>query len=165
MKTNKKVRKINSVLSFFIVSNSIEGIDDIVDSTRTVTLFNQVKHASLELIMYEVHRKMRHLNSYCKAGKLRDYAVRVGTKKCLDHTEIIKKLAILFKEEPTTVQQILKWHVKFEKIHPFGDGNGRIGRFLMLVQATKQNVELPDMFFSIEELENNRSTYYALFKN
>jgi len=165
MKTNKRVRKINSVLSFFIVSNAIEGIDDIADSTRTAELFNQVKHASLELVMYEAHKKMKHLNSYCKAGKLRDYEVRVGAKRCLDSTKILEKLAKLFKEVPTTVQQILKWHVKFEKIHPFGDGNGRIGRFLMLVQATKQNVELPDMFFSIEELENNRSAYYALFKN
>lgn len=69
------------------------------------------------------------------AGKYRNYFVRVG-----------HYIAPHWKEVKTTMNQILEFanksklnpvelaarvHYKFESIHPFGDGNGRIGRLLM----------------------------------
>ena len=35
------------------------------------------------------------------------------------------------KEAPITLMDILDLHVKFERIHPFQDGNGRVGRLIM----------------------------------
>jgi Fic family protein len=41
-----------------------------------------------------------------------------------------------------TINEISKMHCQFEKIHPFLDGNGRIGRFIMLKQCLNNNVDL-----------------------
>ena len=41
-----------------------------------------------------------------------------------------------------TLDDILHFHVNFEHIHPFQDGNGRIGRFVMLKQCIENNVAL-----------------------
>ncbi len=40
------------------------------------------------------------------------------------------------------LDDVMIFHAKFEKIHPFQDGNGRIGRFLMLKQCIENNIDL-----------------------
>lgn len=39
-----------------------------------------------------------------------------------------------------TFNDIIDFHVKFEKIHPFGDGNGRVGRIIMFKECLKNNI-------------------------
>ncbi len=51
----------------------------------------------------------------------------------------------------------MKWHVSFETIHPFPDGNGRIGRMLYLWQCRQIDVE-PELWTAEE-----RQQYYSLF--
>ena len=35
---------------------------------------------------------------------------------------------------------IIEFHVRFERIHPFGDGNGRVGRIIMFKECLKNNI-------------------------
>ena len=39
-----------------------------------------------------------------------------------------------------TFDDILDFHVKFERIHPFQDGNGRVGRLIMFKECLKYNI-------------------------
>ena len=39
-----------------------------------------------------------------------------------------------------TFEDILDFHVKFERIHPFQDGNGRVGRLIMFMECLKYNI-------------------------
>lgn len=54
---------------------------------------------------------------------------------------------------------ILNFHVEFERIHPFQDGNGRVGRLLMFWQCLQKNVE---PFIITEDL---RLFYYRGLQN
>ena len=69
------------------------------------------------------------------AGKYRDYLVRVGNHIAPDWQDVKKMMNDIInfinKEKINPVELSAKAHYKFEKIHPFGDGNGRIGRLLM----------------------------------
>ena len=52
-----------------------------------------------------------------------------------------------------TLEDIIEFHVRFERIHPFGDGNGRVGRIIMFKECLKSNI----MPFII--LDNSKSYY------
>ena len=47
-----------------------------------------------------------------------------------------------WKESKKDIFAIANFHQKFEQIHPFQDGNGRIGRFIILKQCIENNVDL-----------------------
>lgn len=49
-----------------------------------------------------------------------------------------------------TFDDILDFHVRFEAIHPFQDGNGRVGRLIMFKECLKHNI-VP--FIITEELK------------
>lgn len=54
--------------------------------------------------------------------------------------------------EKVTLKDIAKFHYKFETIHPFQDGNGRIGRFLMLKQMIENDLEVKVVSWDSEDL-------------
>ena len=60
--------------------------------------------------------------------------------------------------ENVTFEDIIEFHVRFEKIHPFQDGNGRVGRLIMFKECLKNNI-VP---FIIDE--NHKLFYYRGLK-
>lgn len=51
-----------------------------------------------------------------------------------------KLLAEYNSKENITLNDIIEFHVKFERIHPFQDGNGRVGRLVMFKECLKHNI-------------------------
>ena len=108
------------------------------------------------------------------AGKYREYNVQVGSYKAPDYREVKKMMNQLIRfvnEErdninPVELAAIV--HYRFEKIHPFADGNGRIGRLLMnhilwfsgylilIIEYKKRNV----YYKALERDEEGFITYY-----
>lgn len=43
-------------------------------------------------------------------------------------------------KESHTLEHILDFHVRFEKIHPFQDGNGRVGRLVMFKECLRSGI-------------------------
>lgn len=80
------------------------------------------------------------------AGCLRRHAVRivasyVPTANYLKLPELIKTLVKdINGQDKDLVSLISRTHAEFEKIHPFADGNGRIGRLIMAAQLIRANL-------------------------
>ena len=55
------------------------------------------------------------------------------------HREMAKLLA-WWKSADKTFENLLDLHVRFEQIHPFQDGNGRVGRLILLKECLKYNI-------------------------
>ncbi len=55
----------------------------------------------------------------------------------------IENLLYRFKSNNMNLEDIAQFHIFFERIHPFADGNGRVGRLLMAYQAIQNNIIPP----------------------
>lgn len=78
---------------------------------------------------------------------------------CLKHLELF----LHDKPEPTTplVKAALA-HVQFETIHPFLDGNGRVGRLLIAMQLAADGLLREPLLYLSLHLKEHRQTYYEL---
>ena len=54
--------------------------------------------------------------------------------------EMKKLLAAYNSKESITLEDIIEFHVQFERIHPFQDGNGRVGRLIMFKECLKHGI-------------------------
>lgn len=63
-------------------------------------------------------------------------------------------------EEADALVQLAIVHAQFEIIHPFRDGNGRLGRLLMPLFLYHKKIITTPYFYLSEYLEKNRSAYY-----
>ena len=68
----------------------------------------------------------------------------VGGRKTALPEEVPKKMKELLADynnkNEKTFEDILDFHVKFERIHPFQDGNGRVGRLILFKECLKYNI-------------------------
>ena len=82
------------------------------------------------------HKEIFGMTKNDIAGKYRDYLVRVGGYIAPDWQEVKRLMKELISfinknKKMNLVELAGRAHYKFESVHPFGDGNGRIGRLLM----------------------------------
>lgn len=54
--------------------------------------------------------------------------------------DLDKLLKEYYKKKKIKIEDIIDFHYKFEKIHPFGDGNGRVGRMIMYKECLKNKI-------------------------
>lgn len=54
--------------------------------------------------------------------------------------EIQKLLDDYHQSQAKTLKDLLDFHVRFERIHPFQDGNGRVGRLILLKECLRNNI-------------------------
>jgi len=94
-----------------------------------------IKENFSKSILLEWHKKIFGETKKDIAGEYRNYLVRVGNYIAPDENEVgalMKKLIDFSNNSKINpVELSARAHYRFEKIHPFGDGNGRIGRLVM----------------------------------
>ena len=56
-----------------------------------------------------------------------------------------------------TIEDIIEFHVKFERIHPFADGNGRVGQIIMFKECLKNNI-MPFIVLDNDKFYYNKMT-------
>ena len=77
-------------------------------------------------------------------GDYKKLSNEVGGMNTTLPEEVPEKMKELLDEynakEEKSLDDVLDFHVKFEKIHPFQDGNGRVGRLIMFKECLKYNI-------------------------
>ncbi len=85
-----------------------------------------------------------------------------------DVLECMSKLELFLHDQPEPTQVLLKAalaHVQFETIHPFLDGNGRLGRLLIALLLCEQKVLREPMLYLSLYFKTHRQYYYELLNN
>ena len=85
--------------------------------------------------------------------------VPVSPEKLIENLENLENYINKYEEQSELIQAAII-HVQFEKIHPFKDGNGRIGRILIPLFLYYKNVIKRPVLYISEYFEENREEYY-----
>lgn len=140
--TEKKVEGSHSLDDIIETKNSLEVFDQVInDSGETLDkfmLFNWHKLLKKGTVDDEIH----NIGMWKKyENKLRGVDLKLALPVEVDNL-MFNLLSDYNELETVTLKDIADFHYKFEKIHPFQDGNGRIGRFIILKQCLEWNIDL-----------------------
>ena len=98
----------------------------------------------------------------------------INTSSPADVEKDIETLLEWYKSiENVTLEDIIEFHVRFERIHPFGDGNGRVGRIIMFKECLKNNIlpfivldtDKPYYMRGLKEYKNDKRYLIDTIKN
>lgn len=128
-------------------------VDDIVETVNHFTCIDLAIDAAnkelTEKLIKEFHRILKSGTSdarlaYFRVGEYKLIANEVGGADTVPPERVPYEMARLLKEynekEEITVYDIIDFHKRFESIHPFQDGNGRVGRLIILKECLKHNI-------------------------
>lgn len=121
-------------------ANHFRCIDKVIGSAGAMLSENYIK---------ELHFLLKNGTSDARLSwfAVGDYKKRpneVGGRETTLPSEVAEQMKTLLKsyneKEEKALEDILEFHVAFEQIHPFQDGNGRVGRLIMFKECLKYNV-------------------------
>ena len=153
------------------VEDGVLNVDDVIETANHFrcidTIIEEAKVILSEKMIKELHLMLKNGTSdsrldWFAVGEYKKRANEVGGMATALPAEVagqMKKLLAEYNEKKDkTLEDILEFHVKFEQIHPFQDGNGRVGRLIMFKECLKYNI-VP---FIIED--NIKMFYYRGLK-
>lgn len=135
------------------VENEVLNVDDVIETVNHFRCIDLViDHADdilSEKFIKELHLTLKNGTSdsrkdWLAVGEYKKIPNEVGGMDTALPEEVADKMKTLLKEynviKEKTLEDILDFHVKFERIHPFQDGNGRVGRLIMFKECLKHNI-------------------------
>ena len=135
------------------VENEVLNVDDVIETVnhfRCIDMIIDNAKANLtEKFVKELHLVLKTGTSdsrkdWFAVGDYKKLPNEVGGVETTLPEEVAVKMKELFAKynakENKTLEDVLQFHVAFEKIHPFQDGNGRVGRLIMFKECLKYNI-------------------------
>ena len=150
--THEQTRYIFETNTIGVETGSI-NVDDVIETAnhfRLVSLIiDNAKSMITEEFIKELHLILKNGTSDSRkdlfaVGDYKKLPNEVGGMNTVIPEEVSDKMKELLNKynakEKINFEDILDFHVKFEKIHPFQDGNGRVGRLIMFKECLKYNI-------------------------
>lgn len=151
-----------------LMENKVQGehdVDDVQETINSLKLFDFVIDTLDEEL---TTRLLKEYNSLLKQNTKQEEYGLVGTFKKIPNKllgvniktaephEVEAKIEKILNLKVKDIKDIAGFHQEFEHIHPFQDGNGRIGRFIILRQCILNEIDLiaVDNEFEKEYKEN-----------
>ncbi len=135
------------------ISDEIIDVDDIVETANHFKCIDQVIDMA-NFMLSESFVKQLHLllksgtsdsrKSWFALGDYKRFENEVGGKETTKPSDVPKAMKKLLKEynanKHKSLKEIIDFHYKFENIHPFQDGNGRVGRLIMFKECLRNGI-------------------------
>lgn len=135
------------------ISDSVVNIDDIIETTnhfRAIDYCIDKAHVKpSESIIKEIHSILKSGTSdasraWFMVGEYKKLPNEVGGNETTPPEEVSTQIKQLIKEYNTlktkSLEDVIDFHYRFESIHPFQDGNGRVGRLIMFKECLANNL-------------------------
>ena len=128
-------------------------IDDVIETINHFRCVDKIiERAKAELtenFIKELHAILKNGTSdarkdWFRVGAYKKLPNEVGGRMTALPEDVPQRMKELLQEyheiEDKSFDDILDFHVKFERIHPFQDGNGRVGRLIMFKECLKYGI-------------------------
>lgn len=141
-------------------------VDDILETVHHFRAIDYVIDIAEEELTEDIIKKLHYILkhdtkdsmlSWFAVGDYKKRANVVGGRKTTKPADVHKAMKALLEEyntkEKKTIEDIITLHAEFEYIHPFQDGNGRVGRLVALKECLHHNL-IPFI------IEDSKKAYY-----
>lgn len=129
------------------------NVDDIVVTANHFKcidmIITQAKYQLSEKFIKELHRTLKSCTSdsrldWFSVGDYKRMPNEVGGRETTPPEQVADEIKKLLAEynavKEKTLEEIIDFHVRFESIHPFQDGNGRVGRLIMFKECLRNGI-------------------------
>lgn len=154
--TSNEIEAIFDTNSFIPKNDDLIKLDDLLESKNHFKLFDYIldnidKPLNKNMLI-EMHKILKRGtsdedNPRYNVGGFKIVPNIIGLVNVINTSSpdmVEKDLEKLLEEynslNTITLENIIDFHYKFESIHPFSDGNGRIGRIIMYKECLKNNI-------------------------
>lgn len=162
--TEDQTRYIYETNTILFEGQTVASVDDIVETSNHFKLLDYMldvadKELTEEMIK-SFHRILKEgtmdsRKDWFNVGEYKQLANGAGSMKTSSPKQVAKDMQNLMEWynclSKVTIKEIIEFHAIFEKIHPFQDGNGRVGRIIAFKECLKNNI-VPFIILDKEKL-------------
>ena len=169
--TEDQTRYIYETNTLLTEKESITNLDDIIETSNHFKLVDCMLDVAdkdlTEEIIKEFHKILKEGTSdsrkdWFAVGDYKELTNEVGGLNTTAPKNVVRDMRNLLdwygNLEKVTINEIIEFHAKFEKIHPFQDGNGRVGRIIAFKECLKNNI-VPFIILDKDKLFYYRGLY------
>ena len=151
--TEDQTRNIFETNTILFEGQTVASVDDILETVNHFKLVDYMLDVAEEKLTEEMIKEFHKIlkegtsdsrKGWFNVGEYKKLANEAGNMQTSLPKNVAKDMAKLMEWynslEKITIKEIIEFHFRFEKIHPFQDGNGRVGRIIAFKECLKNNI-------------------------
>ena len=151
--TEEQTRYILETNTILFEGGTVASVDDILETANHFKLVDYMLDIADQNLTEDIIKKFHKIlkegtmdsrKEWFNVGdykKLANEAGNIKTSSPKQTPKDMQKLMEWYNSLPkVTIKEIIEFHARFEKIHPFQDGNGRVGRIIAFKECLKNNI-------------------------
>lgn len=181
--TEEQTRYIFETNTILFEDKTIANVNDIIETTNHFKLIDYMIDVANDELTEDMIKKFHSIlktgtsdskKEWFNVGEYKQLPNSVGDMKTTAPKDVQKNMQKLLDWYNSlmqiTINEIVEFHARFEKIHPFQDGNGRVGRIIAFKECLKNNIipfiilDKDKLFYyrGLKEYQSNREKGYLI---